>query len=88
MRAILKINYQEYVLPAKTNVQSLLEALANSIPVEKKYTNDRGDFYVRDEDLRQLLVEMVPDGIISQLDRKQIPAKASPDCHGDVSKRD
>lgn len=80
MKTILKIGYSNFLLPAKTNVHTLLQMLSGAVEVGTQYIERAGDtaphyVYVRGEPMRLELVVARDEHIIDPTKSRRIPEK-------------
>jgi hypothetical protein len=84
VRTILEIGYNSFLLPPKSNVNSILGALSEAIPVASHYAGSRYVYTPSDSNI-EVKVTMVSDSQIVEPPKPpapfQIPEKASPDAH-------
>lgn len=86
MKAIIEIGSYCFLTNPKAGTD-IIRALAEAHPVERHFSEVRGEYY-RPEDRLRACIEMriIRDDQFfarpQQEKRKEIPAKASPTCHG------
>ena len=86
MKTIIRIGYQDYLLPASANVNLLLKTLGDAVELESKLESkflDAQQIYFPCKDHREIEVRVVRDSQVLDGKQKLLKEKAGPDANGD-----